>query len=242
MLTLPPPQPRLPCTFLPESLCSLSGSPPSSRQGRRHGLGWPAALGATFPPALRNVQLAATSVHSPDSHSDAAYSQAPPDGIISRKGLLDNIYAGTALGSSSGTGEGGKGEQRAALVSAPCPTSVPRMGQTNAEFSERTRRLPSSSQDHKSSSKLPRRQADPASPGWGIPTTPPFLILLNEPEKITLCLSTRDRITQKSRGQQALNTSHTAMGLKSLSSAARRGILPPQQGATRHLLGAFQLQ
>lgn len=71
---------------------------------------WPVALGATFPRAPCNVQLAATSVCSPDSHSDAAYSQAPPDGIISRKGLLDNIYTGTATGTSSGTGEGGNGK------------------------------------------------------------------------------------------------------------------------------------
>ena len=139
-----------------------------------------------------NVQLAATSVCSPDSHSDAAYSQAPPDGIISRKGLSDNIYTGTATGTGSGTREGGKGKQghwlRAALVSAPCPVPVPEMGQTKAEFSERTRGLLSSSQDHKSSSKLPRRQADPASPGWGIPTTPPFLILFDVPEETALCL------------------------------------------------------
>ncbi|XP_075377892.1 uncharacterized protein LOC142419127 [Mycteria americana] len=108
------------------------------------------------------------------------------------RGFLDNIYTSTATGTSSGTRKSGKGKQshwlRAALVSAPCHMPVPGMGQTKAELSERTCRLLSSSQDHKSSSKLPRRQADPASPGWGIPTTPPFLILLDVPEKTALYL------------------------------------------------------
>lgn len=93
---------------------------------------WPVALGATFAP----LPCAATSVCCLDSHSDAADSQAPPDGIISSKGLLDDVYPSTATGTS--TGEGGTGKQRqwlrAALVPAPGPVPVPRMGQTKAKF------------------------------------------------------------------------------------------------------------